>query len=99
MFIAALFKIARTWTQPVPINRGMDTEEVGNFLGGSMIETSSNVECVHLIPDQGTKIPRASWPKNHNINNRSNIVTNSVKALKMIHKKTSTYTQGTITQS
>ena len=45
MFIAALFKIARTWTQPVPINRGMDTEEVGNFLGGSMIETSSNVEC------------------------------------------------------
>jgi len=26
VFIAALFKIARTWTQPVPINRGMDTE-------------------------------------------------------------------------
>ena len=52
-----------------------------------LVETSSNVEGVHLIPNQGTKIPHASGPKNHNINNRSNIVTNSVKALKVIHIK------------
>ena len=67
------------------INRGMDTEELGNFLGGSMIETSSNVECVHLIPDQGTKIPHASQPKTQNINNRSNIVTNSIVLKKQLH--------------
>ena len=30
------------------------------------------------------KIPHASWPKNQNINNRSNIVTNSIKTLKNV---------------
>ena len=39
------------------------------------------------IPGQGTKIPHASWPENQNINNRSNIVTNSIKIFFKIFKK------------
>ena len=40
-----------------------------------------------MIPGQGDKIPHASWPKNQNINNRSNVVTNSIHTLKMVHIK------------
>ena len=36
---------------------------------------------VGSIPSQGTKIPHASWPKTQN---RGNIVTDSVKTLKMV---------------
>ena len=32
-------------------------------------------------PDWGTKVSHASWPKIQNINNRSTIVTNSIKTL------------------
>jgi len=32
-------------------------------------------------------ILHASWPKNQNINNRSNIVTNSIKTFKMVNIK------------
>ena len=39
------------------------------------------------IPGHAAKIPHASWPKNKNINNRSNTVTNSIKALKMVLMK------------
>ena len=40
------------------------------------------------IPGQGAKIPHASWPKNQkNIKNRSSIVKNSIKTLKMVHIK------------
>ena len=39
------------------------------------------------IPGHAAKIPHASWPKNQNINNRSNTVTNSIKALKMVLMK------------
>ena len=35
------------------------------------------------------KIPRASPPKYQNINNKSNIVTSSIKTLKMVHIKKS----------
>ena len=38
-----------------------------------------------LIPDQEAKVPHDSWPKNQNINNSNNIVTNSIKILKMTH--------------
>ena len=34
------------------------------------------------IPGQGVKIPHVSWPKNQNVNNRSSIVTSSIKTLK-----------------
>ena len=39
------------------------------------------------IPGREVKIPRASWPKTQNIDNRSNTVTNSIKTLKMVHVK------------
>ena len=39
------------------------------------------------IPDHKAKIPHASWPKKQNINNRGNIVTTSIKTLKMVHIK------------
>ena len=42
---------------------------------------------VSLIPGRGAKIPPASEPKDQNINSGSNIVTNSVKTLKMVHIK------------
>ena len=46
-----------------------------------MAKTSpSNARDTGPIPDQLTKIPHASWPKNQN-----SVVTNSVKTLKMLH--------------
>ena len=51
-----------------------------------MVRTSpSNTGSTGSIPGWVTKIPHASWPKTQNIKNRSNTVTNSVKALKMVH--------------
>ena len=48
-----------------------------------MVKTSSSKTGVaSLIPDQGAKIPYASWPKSQTKTkqrNRNNIVTNSVK--------------------
>ena len=41
------------------------------------------------IPAQNAKIPHASWPKKQNINNRGNIVTTSIKTLKIEKYKTS----------
>ena len=50
-----------------------------------MVKTSpSNAGGAGSIPGQGAEIPHASWPKTQNIN-RSNIVTNSIKTLKMVH--------------
>ena len=40
-----------------------------------------------LILGWGAKILHASWPKNLKTENRSNIVTNSIKTLKMVHIK------------
>ena len=40
-----------------------------------------------LIPGQGAKILRALWPKRQNIKIKSNMVTNSIKTLKMVHIK------------
>ena len=52
-----------------------------------MVKTSPyNAVGVGLIPGWGAKIPHASRPKNQNIK-RSNIVTNSIKTLKMVHIK------------
>ena len=42
---------------------------------------------VGLIPGQGAKTPHAPQPKDKNINNRSNNVTNSIKTFKMGHIK------------
>ena len=40
-----------------------------------------------LIPGWGPKIPHAPPPKSQNINNRSNAVAHSIKALKIAHVK------------
>ena len=48
-----------------------------------MVKTlSSNAQDVCLIPAQGMNTPHASQPKNQNIKNRSNNVTNSIQTLK-----------------
>ena len=53
-----------------------------------MVKTSpSNAGGAGSIPGQGAKIPHISQSKNQNIKNRSNITTNSIKTLKMIHFK------------
>ena len=53
------------------------------FPGRPGAKTSpSNAGDMGLIPSQGVKMPHASQPKNQNINNRSNTVTNLMKTLK-----------------
>ena len=47
----------------------------------------SNVESEGLIPGWGAKIQKKKKKQTQNINNRSNIVTNSIKALQMVHIK------------
>ena len=60
-----------------------------NFPGGPVVKTSpSNVGSAGSIPGWGAKIPHALRPKyQKNPQNRSNIVTNSIKTLKMVHVK------------
>ena len=61
---------------------------LGDFPGGPVVKTlPSNAGGVGSIPGQGAKIPHVSWSKNQSIKNRSNIVTNSIKTLKMVHIK------------
>ena len=51
--------------------------------GGPVAKTSpSNTGSAGWILGRGTKIPHVSRPKNQNINNRNNIVTDSIKTLK-----------------
>ena len=53
-----------------------------------MAKTSSSNEVGEgLILGWGAKIPHAFWPENQNKNNRSNIVTNPIKTLKLVHIK------------
>jgi len=53
------------------------------FPGSPGAKTSpSNAGDMGLIPSQGVKMPHASLPKNQDINNRSNTVTNLMKTLK-----------------
>ena len=62
------------------------------MLGGPVVKTSpSNVGDVDFIPDQETEIPHGSWPKK--TKHKSNIVTNLIKTVKVVHikeKKTKT---------
>ena len=53
-----------------------------------MVKTSpSNAGGAGSITAQGAEISHGSQPKNQNINSRRNIVTNSIKTLKMVHIK------------
>ena len=57
-----------------------------NFLGGPAFKTSpSNAGVSGLIPGWEAKISHASWPKKKKQKNRSNVVTSSIKTLKMVH--------------
>ena len=56
--------------------------------GSPMIKTlPARAGGTGLIPGRAAKSPLASQLKNQNINNRSNIVTNSMKTFKMVHNK------------
>ena len=51
-----------------------------DFPAGPVVNTlPSNAEGAGSIPDRGAKIPYAPWPRNQDINNISNTVTNSIK--------------------
>ena len=54
-----------------------------------MVKTlpSNNAGGAGLIPGQGTKIPHALRPKKTKTENKCNIVTNSIKTLKMVRVK------------
>ena len=65
-----------------------------DFPGSPVVKTSpSNAGVADSIPGQGAKIPHASGPKKQNIKkppkNRSSIVTNSIKTLKISTSKKS----------
>ena len=48
-----------------------------------MVKTSpSNAGSESWIPSQRAKIQHVSWPKNQNIKNKSDTVTNSIKTFK-----------------
>ena len=66
----------------------LEVDHFWDFPGGPVVKTSpSNAGGVGSIPCWRAKIPHASGPKKENINNRSNIVTSSIKTLKMAHIK------------
>ena len=61
---------------------------MGDLPGGPVVKTlPSNAMGVALIPDWGARIPRALWSKKQNVNNKSNIVTNSMRTVEMVHVK------------
>lgn len=47
----------------------------------------TSCKSVGSIPGRELRILHALWPKNKNINHRSNSATNSVKTLKLVHVK------------
>ena len=53
--------------------------------GPGVKDFASQSRSVGLIPGQGNKTLNALRPKNQQVNNRSNIVTNSIKTVKMVH--------------
>ena len=69
-------------------NHSLEYAQRGYFSGGPEVQTSpSNGGVVALIPGWGVKIAHVSWPKKSKHKNRSNIVTGSMKTLKMVHIK------------
>ena len=67
-------------------------EQSRDFPDSPGVKTSpSNAVGAGLTPCRGAEIPHASWPKTKKketkTENRSNIVTNSMKILKMVHIK------------
>ena len=62
-------------------------QKTGNFLGSPVVKTSpSNAGGAGSIPGQEFNIPHDVQVKNQNIEKKkSNIVTNSIKTLKVVH--------------
>ena len=63
---------------------------IGDFTGGPVVKTSPyNADGMGLIPGWGAKISHASRPKKKKKakQNRTNMVKNSMKTLKMFHIK------------
>ena len=55
----------------------------GDFPDSPLVKTSpSNAGSTDSISGQGARFPHALQPKNQNLRNRSNIVTNSIKTSK-----------------
>ena len=66
--------------QPSPLNQLFIIKvHWWDFTGCPVKTSSSNAAGVALIPGLGAKIPHILQPKNQNVNNRSNIVTNSIE--------------------
>ena len=64
-----------------------------NFSGSPVVKTwSSNAEGGGSIPSPAAKIPHAEWPKNQKINKKGNMITDSKKIFKMVHKRARTHT-------
>ena len=59
-----------------------------DFAGSPVVKASpSNTAGAGLIPGWGAKVPDGWWLKKKKTENRKNIVTNSIKTLKMDHQK------------
>ena len=77
----------------LPILKSFNQEPPRDVPGGQVVKTSpSNAGGVGSIPSQGAEIPHSFQPKRketklQNIKIRSNIVTNAIKTLKMVHEK------------
>ena len=66
-----------------------------DFPGSPMVGTSpSSAGSTGSIPARGAKIPHALRPKNQNMKQK-NIVTNSIKTLKMVHIKKNLWKKST----
>lgn len=60
--------------------------KIKHWVTSPVVRTSpSSAEGTSLIPGGEAKISHASQPKIQNINNRNNIVTHSIKTLKLVH--------------
>ena len=69
-------------------NHSLEYAQRGYFSEGPVVQTSSsNGGVVGLTPGWGVKITHVSWPKKSKHKNRNNIVTGSMKTLKIVHIK------------
>ena len=84
-----------TWLWPVFPGSSLVPSLTGTSLVFQWLKLcASNAGGVGLIPGQGTKIPHASWQKknkNKKTQNRSNIVTHSIKTSKRSASKNKKY--------
>ena len=69
-------------------NHSLEYAQRGYFSEGPVVQaSSSNGGVVGLTPGWGVKITHVSWPKKSKHKNRNNIVTGSMKTLKIVHIK------------